>query len=474
MKKVILIALVLLLGAAGFFLYQRSQATRQAEGALTNIQSIALEKGVLDTSISATGKVRSAQKATLSWQTSGVVETVAVHAGDKVKAGDKLAALAQTSLPQSVIIAQSDLFNAQQSLDDLHTQAEDASIQAMQDIVTYEQAVRDSQYQLDNFTVPSNQAGMDTVEAVRIMEERLDTARQAFEPYKYYPSSDDTREDLLESLNEAQADYDAALKRLQYEYDLEVAQSNLKKAHQDYEKWKDGPDPAEIEAVKAKIAAAEATMSQAWIEAPFDGTITLVNTQAGDKVTSNSEAFRIDNLSAIYVDLQVSEVDIDAVETGQPVEVTFDAMRNKQYQGQVVEVAPVSDEGTGTVNFTVTVALSNPDADVRPGMTVDVEIVTGRFEDILLIPNQAVRVEGGKQVVYVLRPGLGMAPVEVTLGASDDTHSQLLSGDLQAGDQVVLSQPEEGEAQPRMMFGPGAGQVVEQGGEGGGPQGDQP
>jgi len=395
--------------------------------------------GSLSATISATGKVRSSQTATLNWQTSGIVETISVKVGDSVVADQKLATLEQTSLPQAVILAQADLFSAQQALDDLATSAESARTKAMQDIVTYEQAVKDAQYTLDNFTIPTSQADFDAVEAIEVTKERLDQARLAFEPVKYKASGDTQRTELLEALDLAQSDYNTAVKRLGYEYDLEVAQSSLATAQADYAEWKNGPDPAEVEAMKAKVAATQATLRQAWIEAPFAGTITQVDAHVGDQVAANKSAFRMDDLSKLYVDLDVSEVDIDQIEIGQTVNLSFDALRSKPYTGKVSEVAMISDETSSAVNFIVTVELTNPDKDVRPGMTSEVEIVTAQRDQALLIPNQAVRVVDGKQVVYLLQADQSMKTVEVGLGVSSDAYSELLSGDLKAGDLVVLN-----------------------------------
>jgi len=439
MKKVIFIVLAVVLAAGGIYGYQTYQSIQTASAAQASQKTAKLELGSLSATISATGKVRSSQTATLNWQTSGIIETITVKVGDSVEADQKLATLVQTSLPQSVILAQANLFSAQEALDDLATTAESARIKAMQDIVTYEQDVKDAQYTLDNFTTPTSQEGLDAVEGIKVTKERLDQARINFEPVKYKPSGDKQRKELLEALDLAQSDYNTAVKRLGYEYDLEVAQANLTKAQADYEKWKNGPDPAEVEAKKAKIAAELATLRQAWIEAPFVGTITQVDAHSGDQVAANKPAFRLDDLSKLYVDLEVSEVDIDQIEIGQTVNVSFDALSGKQYVGKVSDVAMISDETSSAVNFTVTVELMNPDKDVRPGMTSEVEIVTAQREQALLIPNQAVRVVDGKQIVYVLQADQSTKTVEVGLGVSSDAYSELLSGDLKAGDVVVLN-----------------------------------
>jgi len=72
-------------------------------------------------------------------------------------------------------------------------------------------------------------------------------------------------------------------------------------------------------------------------------------------------------------------------------------------------------------------------------MTSEVEIVTAQRDQALLIPNQAVRVVDGKQIVYLVQADESTKAVEVGLGVSSDAYSELLSGDLKAGDVVVLN-----------------------------------
>jgi HlyD family secretion protein len=90
------------------------------------------------------------------------------------------------------------------------------------------------------------------------------------------------------------------------------------------------------------------------------------------------------------------------------------------------------------VNFQVTVELLDADEAVKPGMTAAITIVVNRIEDVLLVPNRAVRVEDGQRVVYIMRDGLPEM-VSVQLGASSEMYSELVEGDLQEGDLIVLS-----------------------------------
>lgn len=84
------------------------------------------------------------------------------------------------------------------------------------------------------------------------------------------------------------------------------------------------------------------------------------------------------------------------------------------------------------VDFNVTVELTNPDEQVKPGMTAAVNVVVSQLSDVLLVPNRAVRFKNGDQVVYLLRDGQ-VVPVVIQLGASSDTDSQVVDGELKVG-----------------------------------------
>jgi len=447
MKTLIITVIIIAIiagGVYGYNLYQENQKERKTE----DFQTITAAEGELVATIGATGEVKPRQTANLYWKTTGTVEEINVEVGDIVDVGEVLARLEETSLPQNIILAKADLVATKKALEDLYTQAEDAKIQSLNAITQYAQAVKRAQYQLDNYIVPADQADLGTLEALDLMEERLNQAREAFEPYKYYPSGDETRKELKEAMDDAQSNYNSAVKRLEYEYNLEVAKANLKDARENHEKWSKGPNPEDVAATEARIAAAEATIQLSWIEAPFGGTITMVNTQAGDQISAGGQttvaipAFRLDDLSKLLLDLQVSEVDINQIKIGQEVELTFDAILRKQYRGVVTEVANVGAVNQGLVEFVVTVELEDADDDVKPGMTAAVNIVVNKIEDALLVPNRAVRISDGDKLVYIIKEGQ-VTPIVIELGASSETMSVVISGDLTVGDEIILNPPTE-------------------------------
>ncbi|HEX9090314.1 MAG TPA: efflux RND transporter periplasmic adaptor subunit [Anaerolineales bacterium] len=202
------------------------------------------------------------------------------------------------------------------------------------------------------------------------------------------------------------------------------------------------PNPDDLAAAQARLQAAQITVDSRSLIAPFAGTITEVDIKPGDVVAPGSIAFRLDNLDRMLVDVLVSEVDINNVKVGQPVNLSFDAILDKQYKGTVNQVAPVGDILQGVVEFSVTVELTDADQNVKPGMTAAVNIVVEQIAESLLVPNRAVRLVNGQRVVYILSNNQLQA-VDVTLGASSDTQSQVIGGDLKAGDQIVLNPPQD-------------------------------
>ncbi|MBN2500329.1 MAG: efflux RND transporter periplasmic adaptor subunit, partial [Anaerolineales bacterium] len=101
--------------------------------------------------------------------------------------------------------------------------------------------------------------------------------------------------------------------------DIAVLEARLADAQREWERVKDGPDPADISIAEANIAAAKATLDSIQLYAPFDGTLTQLFIQPGDQVQPGTLALRVDDLSQILVDLQISEVDVNRIQPGLPV-----------------------------------------------------------------------------------------------------------------------------------------------------------
>jgi HlyD family secretion protein len=416
-RNLLIFLLIVVIAASAFVFVRRSNADTASQ-----FQTAPAERGTLTATIGATGTVRAKQTAILIWQAAGTVDTVNVKVGDNIPEDFVMAFLERTSLPQSVIMAEADLADAQKTLDDLLTSdtARAEAVIALRDAQeAYVKADNYLHYLQNSRRIPQTSVRTFLIRTPRGFEYRTKT--KTFKG----PAPEDW---IIEAEN-----------------DLVLKKAELDEAQRTYDRLTAG-NTTEIEAAQARVEAAQATLNLARVIAPFAGTVTEAHSLAGDQVSAGATAFRVDNLSSLLVDVKVSEVDINSVSIGQPVTLTFDAILGKEYHGEIVEVTQAGTVEQGVVNFTVTVELTDADSAVKPGMTAAVNIVVDEMQDVLLVPNRAVRLVDGERVVYILVDGQAVKK-ELRLGSSSDTMSVVASGDIKEGDVIILNPPVE--------FGPG-------------------
>ena len=455
MKRFLIIAgIIVVLAVVGVVVVPRFLPKSAAQTATSTYQTQPAEMGSLTAYVGATGTVRSNQTATLIWQTSGTVDEIKVKKGDKVKANDVLTNLLPSSLAQNIILAQADLITAKDNLNKAMDNNEARAAAAL--------ALAQAQKALDDANKESQsklyqRAGANTIDIARanliLAEQKVSDAEDAYNRVAGRSTEDQIYAAALSQLANARQERDRAKYNLLYVEDLpdpnDIATSNAKleqakakllTAKSDWEKVKDGPNPDDITAAQVHLAATQATLNLVRLISPFDGTITAVTIKHGDQISPGTKAFQIDDLSRLLVDVQVSEVDINRVQISQPVTLTFDAISNKEYNGTVTEIASVGTSAGGAVNFNVTVEITDFDDSVKPGMTAAVNIAVTQLDNVLTVPNQAVRVVNGKRVVYILKNNTP-TQVEITLGASSNTNSEVTAGDIKAGDPIILNPP---------------------------------
>jgi HlyD family secretion protein len=454
MRKIWLPILIVALLAAGavFFLQPKTQPPVQAQTVPTSYSTAKVAQGDLTASIGLTGAVRSRQTAVLAWQTSGVIATVPVVKDQTVAKDAVLSQLDPTSLPQAVILAQANLVAAQKALDNLLS-TNQARANAELALTKAQKVLDDAKKARDNKQF--QRASQETIDIARanliLAQHALDDASTIFNRNKTRADTDVVFAAALSQLAAAQQRYDQAKYNLDYVSDLpdpldvqtadalvDVAQANVLSAKLEWERDKDGPSDADISAAQAQVDAAQAVIDLARLTAPFAGSLTRVSAKPGDQIAPGTVAFQLDDLSHLYVDGEVSEVDLPRLRVGQQAQLSFDALPGKTYPGQISEIGSAGHSVSGTVNFTVTIEIITPDPMLRAGMTAAAEISAGGAQGALLVPNPAIRQRNGQTVVYLLQGGAPI-PVAVQLGMATPTQTQVVNGALKAGDLVILN-----------------------------------
>ena len=463
-KIIIGIFLLIIVTFAIYWIRNRQQGSNQ-----DTFQTVVAQRGSLLATIGATGTVRSNQSARLTWQTSGTIGDIFVNLGEEVSKGETLASLLPDTLPQTVILAQADLVSAKRDLDNLLNSTTNKA-QTQLALANAQKAYEDAKWTRQNLdTGRNNQEAAANAEAQYIIANNaLENAQAAYDRLSNLADSDPIKAQAYSTLYAAQQTVKSKLNAWNWyksqanseeiseaDAKLALAEAQLQDAQREWDRVKNGPDQDEIASAKARVTAAQATLNSVSIFSPFSGTITEIVPIPGDQVSPGVPAFRIDDLSRLFVDVQVSEVDINGVRIGQPVTLTFDAILDVIFTGEVISVAQVGNNNQGAVTFSVTVEINENDGRIKPGMTSAVSIVVNQLDDVLLVPNRAVRLLDNQRVVYILVNGIAKE-LNISLGATSGIDSEVLSGDLKEGDLIILNPPTNigpGSGDGRGMFG---------------------
>lgn len=342
-------------------------------------------------SVTASGVVAPAKEAQLSFAQNGWVQEVNVEVGELVEAGQVLAELeGRERLEAAVITTETEVLAAQQALDDLYENIEVALAEAYQALIKANDAVGEAKRYLYYFVIPSHMESLSALEALSAASEKLDLAREVYEPYKNRSEWDYWRRkkikqeegDAKDQLEWAQNDYSTALRRLELESALITAQANLEKAIEEYEMLQEGPDPDDVAIAQARLKnaqsgleVAKAALDQATMYAPFDSTAVTVDICAGETVMPGQVVIIMGTLSQLQVETSdLSERDVSQVAVGQAAIVYLEAL-NLEIDGRVVDIAPQADTIGGDVVYTVTIELDGQPEGLRWGMSAEVEVM---------------------------------------------------------------------------------------------------
>ena len=240
------------------------------------------------------------------------------------------------------------------------------------------------------------------IKAVESEQETIDARKKALESRQ---ATLRLHQENLVTIKESQA----AQKR-QLDAELENAETRLQQILEttDEEKQltvhaKAGAEAALLEA-DSTLKAQEERVKWTTVIAPMSGTVTRLNVEEGEIVTSGRSAFSqgpailtIANLSRMVVKTRINEVDIAKIELGQRVEIRVDAYRNKVFEGRVNEIAPsafapgqMGQQGDGTITFEVMIEVVGSPAELLPGMSADVDIIVMEEDNVLQLPIDSV------------------------------------------------------------------------------------
>jgi HlyD family secretion protein len=296
-----------------------------------------------DGPLDASGTVE-ATDAQLGFEAAGRIDTIVVDEGDRVKAGQELARLDQSELSARRQQATAQLASAQATLNELERGSRTEEVQQGRDqLASSNQRLEDAQRDLDR-TKRLFDGGA-------VSRETLDKAQLAFD----------------------------------------VAQSQHDQAAQAFQLLQIGPRPERIDAQRAAVAAAQATVQQinamlgnAVIRAPFDGVVTVKDREIGETVSPGAPVLTVTNLDDRWVRIYIPETRIGAVHLDEGATITADTYKGRVYRGEVSFIASeaeftpknvqTKDERVKLVYAVKVRITSDSSYDLKPGMPADVTL----------------------------------------------------------------------------------------------------
>lgn len=274
-------------------------------------------------------------------------------------------------------------------------------------------------------------------------------------------------ESLDAQVAQTQASVKAALATLeQAKVDRQKAQRDLERSKRLFEKGIDSAEmlenlrsikalrdaavksaSAQLELQRANAAVAETSRHYAVVTSPIDGIVISRNIDAGQTVAAAFQTpilFTIaEDLVAMKVVTAIDEADMGEVKPGQRATFTVDAFPEQKFEAMVTELRSAAKVVQNVVTYEAVLLVDNPERLLKPGMTASVKVRTAEVDDVLFVPNAALRFtppeqEPKKHNVWVLRDD-ELVPLRVVPGVSDGTNTQIDDdGTLRQGDEVLV------------------------------------
>lgn len=409
MKKLIGLALVIVLAVLGFFFFKKGKGEK-----LIPVKVVKVKKGEVKKVINATGIIKPQVGAEIKVgaRISGTVVKENVKVGDFVKKGDLIAVIDNRELKEELKKTEANLKEIEKS---------------------YPKRIKEQELKVKASLAELKAAK----EKLKAEEENYSLKKWEFERQKELLKEGFTTQEKFKTAKRELALAESSLKSAREEY--KKALYNLKSNEQELERLK-VEFKENLKKAKADLKSAQVRYSYSYIYAPMSGIISFVSTQEGETVVAglNAPQFvtildprRLENW--IYVD----ETEIGKIKKGMEVLFKVDTYRDKTFKAKVVEIYP-KPKILNNVVYYIVVARGFKDVNLlRPEMTTHNQIIAGVRKNVLVVPNQAVKWKNGKYIVYKVI-GNKVVEVPVVVGWSDDEFTEIVKG-LKEGDKVALS-----------------------------------
>jgi len=245
---------------------------------------------------------------------------------------------------------------------------------------------------------------------------------------------------------------------------VEAAQTNVEAAQSNLNELKQFQSTSEVASAtrqaegalaqsKAALKQAQETLkitqvqqAQMIYKATIDGTVLEVNAQEGNLSPVQQPLVLVADLTQMNVESRLNEVDAGKVQLGGKATISSKLLGNTPAQGTITGISPQavvtsSAQGNSLPTVGVKIHIDQVPAGLKPGFSVDIQMIVATREGVLAVPQEVLFQEGKRNYVYLIQGGK-LLKTEVTIGIGNDTHQEITSG-LKPGDLIVLNPSNE-------------------------------
>ena len=438
-----LLAGLILVGGAGYAGFRGT--TPPTAAPVQTPTTVKVERGDVQQTVTAPGKLIGMREVDLNFGANGVLARLNVRPGDTVTTGQLLAALDTTDLQLQVAQAEQSLL-IQQAAYSSTIQADPAAVNsARAALASANTAYQAAQH---NLGLKDDQIRLDCA-GLEDAENYMLAARDA-----YNAVANDWKASRYPIKKERELIYKSAINA----YELAVARCNLAtskpnegelrstaaqvaQAKENLEKLLSPRSEtvlraqAELEQARLTLEQKRAQLAQAAIIAPFDGTVLAVKARTGESVAANASVIVLSDTDAVEAETSVVEEDWPLVQTGQAVELFFDASPAQAVTGRVSRRVPQRIAGDRPL-YPIYISLDTVPENIVPGMTVDASIVIDQRSAVLRLPRALVRARSDNTATVKVWTGDRAVERTIKVGLRGDLYVEIIEG-LSEGEQVV-------------------------------------
>lgn len=411
-RSKIIVTLLLCLALAGAAACVPGGSSGEEEE--SNRQLVEVVRGNLTISVSGSGFIGTSDEVVLTFDNGGRIGRTYVESGDEVNRGQCLAILYPVD---------------EEALTLAVTRAEAILLQA--------------EYELEQVVNPY------TEDDIADAEEAVDDAEDWLK----------LTEDMLRYVLKHGSEWEV----MEWQMEVFKAEAQLAIAEDTLETMQEEPDEELVEILEKQVQAAEQALDEAEsalemeiMNAPFDGAVAVVYIEKGDVIppaaVSAMPVVRLLDTSTMELVIELDEIDIPGVETGQRAIISIDALPSLQLEGTVTSIAAVPTVEAGVVLYNARISFDVPEgAKLKVGMSATADTISTERSDVLLVPDRAISYSEGGPIVYVMvdeqieeRP--------VVIGITDGFQTEIKEG-LEEGEVVVIPGKTSSESEGFGFFG---------------------